>query len=241
MKIFGFFKKKGESERGAEAPAKERHPDIPEAIQVEVELAAVPERQPARPRSWRVQVLGVDGRGITLSRVRDEPEPLPVAEGELLTLVRSDEHSKDLYDCPVLRVRPGDPEIIVVGPPRQSSHTSQTSEVGERRFLRLETRLPAELLLVRGDYAVEPRSVRTLDLSLTGMALESPASYEAGQPVEVRVQAFDLPLLVRGTVVRSTDHPGGGYRVAVEFPPDLPEVTRDLIADFLHRRLRRGS
>lgn len=203
-------------------------------------LRAIPEKQPATPRGWNVTVLRTDNEGIWIQRVPGEADPLPVSPKEILSLVLFDERRQVTHDCPVIRIKPGNPEQVLVGLPLKSAQEkSKLDSIGGRQHFRIETQLPVEVKIV-GSAAkgVPPLSGHTRDISRGGLALVIPRSFESGKELDVRVLSWNFPLQIRAKVVRCDEGPNGRYVVAVAFPEDMSGITRDLINHFIMENQR---
>ncbi len=223
--------------RGA-APS-QRNLDIPNRLEVGLEMKAVPENLMGKPKAWDVEIIRLDLEGIWVTRTKSAEEPLPAEKGKLLSLVLMEEKKTITYDCPVLRVEPGRLEEILVAPPVKTlQEESQIRNVGARKHLRISFRLPAEIRKVQGTELGPPTSAHTRDISMSGLALESPGFFEKGEEIEIRILSWNFPLNVRAFVVRCAPTDGKNT-VAVTFPPDLSTISSDLISQFILENQRR--
>lgn len=223
------------------APAPVSNPgDTPDLLVPGVQLRAIPEKQPATPRGWNVRVLKIDSEGIWLTRVQVDEDPLPVSPRELLTLVIFDERKQVSYDCPVIRIKPGNPEQVLVGRPLKSTQEkSKLDSIGGRQHYRIETQLPVEVKIpVAGGKSATAISGHTRDISKGGLCLMLPRGFDQGRELDIRVLSWNFPLQVRAKVVRCDEAPGGRFSVAVSFPEDMGAITRDLIGHFIMENQR---
>lgn len=216
-----------------EKPA-QRNLDIPNRITEGLELKAVPENLPGKPRAWNVSVLSLDLEGIWVSRLDADDEPLQVKAGESLALVLFDDRKRLTYDCPILRVdHQGLKEKILVGPPTKTlQEESQVRNLGGRKHLRITFRLPAEIRVVEGVDLGPPVSCHTKDISMSGLAVEASQEFQSGQEIEIRILSWNFPLKVRAFIVRCALEEEK-YVIAVSFPPDLSTISQDLIGQFI--------
>lgn len=225
--------------RGADPAPVQRNVDIPNRLEVGLEMKAVPENLMGKPKAWDVEIIRLDLEGIWVMRSKSDEEPLPAEKGKLLSLVLLEEKKTITYDCPVLRVEPGRMEEILVAPPVKTlQEESQMRNVGARKHLRISFRLPAEIRKVQGTELGPPASAHTRDISMSGLALESATHFEKGEEIEIRILSWNFPLNVRGFVVRCAPVEGKNT-VAVTFPPDLSTISSDLISQFILENQRR--
>lgn len=236
-----FFKKdKPEQPKDEAQPKREpvpsapgRHLDIPTRFQVDLELKAIPEQQPGKPRAWNVKIVRIDGEGIWIRRTDLDDDPLLAKGGETLSLVLFDNRKRLTYDCPVIRVASGKVEEILVAPPTKTvQDESQIRTTGGRKHFRISFRLPAEVRQVERDDLGPPVSCHTRDISMSGLAVDSPQPFDPGTEIEIRVLSWNFPLKVRAFIVRS-QLSGDTNVTAVSFPPDLSTISQDLIAQFI--------
>lgn len=228
----------GARESGRQSPPAIQ--DAPDLLVPGVQLRAIPERQPATPRGWNVKILKTDSEGIWLSRIPGEEDPLPVSPREVLTLVIFDDRKQVSYDCPVIRIKSGNPEQVVVGRPLKSTQEkSKLDSIGARQHYRIETQLPVEVKVAGGTAKnITPLSGHTRDISRGGLCLVLPRGFDQGRELDVRVLSWNFPLQVRAKVVRCDEEAGGRYVVAVAFPEDLGAITRDLVGHFIMENQR---
>ena len=203
-------------------------------------LRAIPEKQPATPRGWNVVVLRTDNDGLWIARAPGEDEPLPVAAKEVLSLVYFDERKQTSFDCPILKVKAGNPEQVLVGKPLKSQQEkSKLDSIGSRQHFRIQTQLPVEVkipgLAGRG---IPPLAGHTRDISRGGLALLLPRAFESGRELDIRILSWNFPLQLKARVVRCDEEQGGRHVVAVAFPEDLSPITRDLINHFIMENQR---
>ncbi len=227
-----------EGDGGAEEPKPTgpvvRHQDIPNRIKEGIQLKAIPERMPDKPRAWNVSVTSFDHQGFWVNRIEADDIPVPVEEGDMLSLVLFDKKIQLIYDCLVLRIEGGGVEKILVGPPKKTvQEESQLTNLGGRKHLRISFRLPVELRSVAAGQLGAPISAHTMNISVSGLAVECGPSFEAGQEIEVRILSWNFPLKVRAFVVRSATLESGKNVVAVSFPPDMSTISKDLIGQFI--------
>jgi len=203
-------------------------------------MRAIPEKQPATPRGWNVRVLKTDAEGIWVVRVPSEADPLPVAAKEVLSLVIFDERKQISYDCPVLRVKAGNPEQILVGRPMKfQQEKSKLDSLGGRQHFRIETQLPVEVKLTgMAGRNMPALSGHTRDISRGGVCLILNRDFDIGRELEVRVLSWNFPLQIKAKVVRCEDEGHGRYSVAVVFPEDMSAITRDLVGHFIMENQR---
>lgn len=215
-------------------------PEMPDLLVPGVQLRAIPERQPATPRGWNVKILKTDTEGIWLSRIPGEDDPLPVYPKEVLTLVIFDARKQVSYDCPVLRIKSGNPEQVLVGRPLKSTQEkSKLDSIGARQHYRIETQLPVEVKVPgAAGKGITPLSGHTRDISRGGLCLVLPRGFDQGRELDVRVLSWNFPLQVRAKVVRCDEEAGGRFLVAVAFPEDLGAITRDLVGHFIMENQR---
>ena len=210
-----------------------RHQDIPNRIEIGIDLKAIPAKLPGKPRAWPVKVTSFAPEGFWVARTDPEDEVLPTNVGELLTLVLFDNKLQLTYDCPVLRIEGGTVEKVLVGPPTKTlQEESQMQNLGGRKHLRINFRLPAEIRTVLGGELGPPISGHTRDISMSGLAVECPQEFDAGAEIEIRILSWNFPLKVRAFVVRCGAEEGKNI-VAVSFPPDLSTISQDLIGQFI--------
>lgn len=226
-------KPSAQQQQPAQKSSGPRHLDIPARFSVDLELKAIPERQPGKPRAWNVKIVKLDSEGIWVARTDADDEALSVEKDEILALVLFDDRKRLTYDCPVLRVTPGRIEQILVGPPTKTvQDESQIRTSGGRKHFRISFRLPAEVRQVVKDDLGPPVSCHTRDISMSGLAVESPQLFDPGSEIEIRVLSWNFPLKVRAFIVRCQPL-DKGHVVAVSFPPDMSTISQDLIAQFI--------
>lgn len=223
------------------APTFARTPEeAPEALQSGMIMRAIPEKQPSTPRGWNVKVLKTDAEGIWVARVPGENDPLPVSPKEVLLLVMFDERRQVSYDCPVIRVKAGNPEQVLVGRPLKSmAEKSKLDSLGGRQHFRIELQLPVEVKIPGlAGKSIPPLSGHTRDVSKGGLALTLARGFDMGRELEVRVLSWNFPLQIKARVVRSDEEANGRFMVAVAFPEDMSAITRDLVAHFIMENQR---
>lgn len=219
--------------------AKERNLDIPNRLEVGMELKAVPENLKGKPRAWDVEITTLDLEGIWVMRTKSDDDPVPAEKGKLLSLVLMENDKTITYDCPVIRIEAGAKEAILVAPPVKTlQEESQLRNLGARKHLRISFRLPAEIRRVQGPDMGPPCSAHTKDISMSGLALESNTHFDKGEEIDIRILSWNFPLQVRAFVVRCFTQDGKNT-VAVTFPPDLSTVSSDLISQFILENQRR--
>ena len=247
-------KKSGETDRSAdvevprEAPRPrdenviadgQRNLDIPNRLDVGMELKAVPENLKGKPRAWDVEIIRLDLEGIWVMRTKSDEETLPAEKGKILSLVLMENDKTITYDCPVIRIESGIKEEVLVAPPVKTlTEESQLRNMGARKHLRISFRLPAEIRTAQGTSLGPPVSAHTKDISMSGLALESATEFQAGEEIDIRILSWNFPLQVRAFVVRCFPADGKNT-VAVTFPPDLSTVSQDLISQFILENQRR--
>lgn len=215
--------------------------DIPNRLDVGMQLKAVPENLKGKPRAWDVEITRLDLDGIWVMRVKSDIEAIPAEKGKLLSLVLMGETITTTYDCPVIRIETGVKEEILVAPPTKTiQEESQLQNMGARKHLRISFRLPAEIRRVQGTDLGPPVSAHTKDISMSGLAIESAADFEKGEEIDVRILSWNFPLQVRAFVIRCFPCDGKNT-VAVTFPPGLSTVSSDLISQFILENQRRES
>jgi hypothetical protein len=230
--------------RGAAAssppPPAARQEETPEPLQPGMNMRAIPEKQPATPRGWNVKVVKTDAEGIWVCRVPGENDPLPVAPKEVLSLVMFDERRQVTYDCPVIRVKPGNPELVLVGRPLKSmAEKSKLDSLGGRQHFRIELALPVEVKIPGlAGKSIPPMSGHTRDISKGGLALTLTRGFDMGRELEVRVLSWNFPLQIKARVVRCDEENNGRFTVAVAFPDEMSAITRDLVAHFIMENQR---
>ena len=225
------------------AASKDRNLDIPNRLEVGLQMRAVPEKQPGTPRAWNITILRLDKEGIWIARTPGEPDPLPVSPKEILCLVLIDNEKQISYDCPVVRVKPGQPELVLVGPPVKSlQEVSKMSAVGMRQHFRVGFRFPCEVRNVSTKVQAPTVQLQghTRDLSAGGMAVEVKQEFTKGVDLEVRVMSWNFPLKVQAKVVRSYELSPGLFVVATIFPDTLSSISRELITQFIAENQRGG-
>ena len=216
-----------------------RNRDIPNRLEEGLPLKVVPENLKGKPRAWDVVITALDSEGIWVARSKSDDEPIPAEKGKLLSLVLMEENKTITYDCPVLRITKEGLEHILVGPPTKTvSEDSQVRNIGARKHLRISFRLPAEIRKVQGTELGPPSSAHTRDISMTGLALDTNAQFDAGEEIEVRILSWNFPLNVRAFVIRCSPTDDKNT-VAVSFPPGLSMVSSDLISQFILENQRR--
>jgi hypothetical protein len=225
------------------APPKDRNLDIPNRLEVGLQMRAVPEKQPGAPKAWNVTILRLDKEGIWIARNPAEVDPLPVSPKEILCLVLIDEQKQLSYDCPVIKIKSGQPELVLVGPPVKSvQEVSKMSAVGMRQHFRVNFRFPCEVRIV--STKAQPNSVQvqghTRDLSAGGVAIEVKQEFAKGVELEIRVMSWNFPLKVQVKVVRSYELSPGLWVVATVFPDTLSSISRELITQFIAENQRGG-
>ncbi len=222
------------SQQPAAEQAPRRNLDIPNRINPGLELKAVPEVLPGKPRAWNVVVDAIDMQGIWVSRVELDDDPLPAQPGQTLSLVLFDNRKRLTYDCPVLKVEPGSKEKVLVGPPTKIVQAeSQVRNLGGRKHLRISFRLPAEIRKLEGTDLGPPISCHTKDISMSGLAVVSQTPFKQNDEIEIRILSWNFPLKIRAFVVRSHIKETGENVVAVSFPPDMSTISQDLIGQFI--------
>lgn len=221
-------------------PPAARQEDAPEPLQPGMTMRAIPEKQPATPRGWNVKVVKTDAEGIWVARVPGENDPLPVSPKEVLSLVMFDERRQVTYDCPVIRVKPGNPEQVLVGRPLKSmAEKSKLDSLGGRQHFRIELALPVEVKIPgMAGKSIPPMSGHTRDISKGGLALTLTRGFDMGRELEVRVLSWNFPLQIKARVVRCDEENNGRFTVAVAFPDEMSAITRDLVAHFIMENQR---
>ncbi|MFN8608353.1 MAG: PilZ domain-containing protein [Vulcanimicrobiota bacterium] len=224
----------------APSPPAARAEEAPEPLQPGMTMRAIPEKQPATPRGWNVKVVKTDAEGIWVARVPGENDPLPVAPKEVLSLVMFDERRQVSYDCPVIRVKPGNPELVLVGRPLKSqAEKSKLDSLGGRQHFRIELALPVEVKIPGlAGKSIPPMSGHTRDISKGGMALTLARGFDMGRELEVRVLSWNFPLQIKARVVRCDEEANGRFTVAIAFPDEMSAITRDLVAHFIMENQR---
>ena len=222
------------------SPATHLGDGTPDLLVPGATMRAIPEKQPATPRGWNVKVVKTDAEGIWVARVAGELEPLPVAAKEVLALVIFDERKQVSYDCPIIRIKAGNPELILVGRPLNSKQEkSKLDSLGGRQHFRIETQLPVEVKLPGlAGKGIPPLSGHTRDISKGGMALMLARRFDLGRELDVRVLSWNFPLQIRAKVVRCEEEANGRFSVAVAFPDDMSSITRDLVGHFIMENQR---
>jgi len=221
-------------------PAPPSTGDSNELLSPGAKLRAIPEKQPATPRGWIVVVLKTENEGIWIARIPGEDDPLPVAAKEVLSLVYFDERKQTSFDCPIIKVKAGNPEQVLVGRPlKLQQEKSKLDSIGSRQHFRIETQLPVEVKIPgMAGKGIPPISGHTRDISRGGLALLLPRSFEGGRELEIRVLSWNFPLQIKARVVWSDEEHNGRNVVAVAFPEDLSPITRDLINHFIMENQR---
>ncbi|MBS2037508.1 PilZ domain-containing protein [bacterium] len=224
----------------APTPASARAEEAPEPLQPGMTMRAIPEKQPSTPRGWNVKVIKTDAEGIWVARVPGENDPLPVSPKEVLSLVMFDERRQVSYDCPVIRVKPGNPEQVLVGRPLKSmAEKSKLDSLGGRQHFRIELSLPVEVKIPGlAGKSIPPMSGHTRDISKGGMALALARGFDMGRELEVRVLSWNFPLQIKARVVRCDEEANGRFLVAIAFPDEMSAITRDLVAHFIMENQR---
>ena len=210
---------------------------LPEELKCGTAMRALPENLPTPPRAWNVTVARIELDSFWVQRQPSEPIPLPVSKGEILTLVTFDDHHQNTYECPILKIKPGTPEQVQVGPPlKMQQEQSKLSGVGSRKHYRVSCRLPAE---IRTSTTTSPISCHTRDISLGGIAVDLSRTLEEDLDIELRVLSWNFPLTVQARVVRCFEL-DGAHVAALAFPPNLSPISKDLIGHFIveHQRGR---
>lgn len=204
------------------------------------QMRAIPEKQPSTPRGWNVKILKVDGEGIWIARIPGEDDPLPVSAKEVLTLVIFDERQQLSFDCPVLRIKAGSPEQVLVGQPLKSlQEKSKLDSVGGRQHFRIITSLPIEVKIPGlAGRSIPPLAGHTRDISKGGLAIVVNRNFDIGRELEIRVLSWNFPLQVKAKVLRCDEEPSGMFLVAVAFPDDMSPITRDLVGHFIMENQR---
>ena len=204
------------------------------------QLRAIPEKQPATPRGWNVTVTKVDQEGIWVVRTPAETDPLPVSPKEILTLVMFDERRQLSFDCPVIKVKSGNPEQVLVGRPLKSlQEKSKLDSIGGRQHYRIETQLPVEIKIAgAAGKGLPPLSGHTRDISKGGLAVVVSRGFERGRELELRVLSWNFPLQLKARVVRCDELPNQKFLVAIAFPEDMSAITRDLVTHFIMENQR---
>lgn len=221
------------------APSRSQE-EAPEPLQPGMVMRAIPEKQPATPRGWNVKVLKTDAEGIWVARIPGENDPLPVSPKEVLSLVMFDERRQVSYDCPIIRVKAGNPEQVLVGRPLKSlAEKSKLDSLGGRQHFRIELQLPVEVKIPGlAGKSIPPMSGHTRDVSKGGLALTLARGFDMGRELEVRVLSWNFPLQIKARVVRCDEEANGRFMVAVAFPEDMSAITRDLVAHFIMENQR---
>lgn len=225
----------------AAVPTFTRPPEeAPEPLQPGMTMRAIPEKQPSTPRGWNVKVLKTDAEGIWVARIPGETDPLPVSPKEVLSLVMFDERRQVSYDCPVIRVKAGNPEQVLVGRPLKSmAEKSKLDSLGGRQHFRIELQLPVEVKIPGlAGKSIPPMSGHTRDVSKGGLALTLARGFDMGRELEVRVLSWNFPLQIKARVVRCDEEANGRFMVAVAFPEEMSAITRDLVAHFIMENQR---
>ncbi len=222
------------------SPPSRSQEEAPEPLQPGMTMRAIPEKQPSTPRGWNVKVLKTDAEGIWVARVPGENDPLPVAPKEVLSLVMFDERRQVSYDCPVIRVKAGNPEQVLVGRPLNSkAEKSKLDSLGGRQHFRIELQLPVEVKIPGlAGKSIPPLSGHTRDVSKGGLALTLTRGFDMGRELEVRVLSWNFPLQIKARVVRCDEEANGRFIVAVAFPEEMSAITRDLVAHFIMENQR---
>lgn len=222
------------------APGEQRNLDIPNRLDVGMALKAVPENLKGKPRAWDVEIMKLDLEGIWVMRMKSDDDPIPAEKGKLLSLVLMEEQKTITYDCPVIRIEAGQREQVLVAPPVKTlQEASQLRNLGARKHLRIDFRLPAEVRRVTGGTSLGPPiSAHTKDISMSGLAVESATQFEKGEEIDIRILSWNFPLQVRAFVVRCIPS-DSKFTVAVTFPPDMSTVSSDLISQFILENQRK--
>ncbi|MBX3169833.1 MAG: PilZ domain-containing protein [Candidatus Eremiobacteraeota bacterium] len=225
--------------QAAPAPSRSQE-EAPEPLQPGMTMRAIPEKQPSTPRGWNVKVLKTDAEGIWVARVPGENDPLPVAPKEVLSLVMFDERRQVSYDCPVIRVKAGNPEQVLVGRPLKSmAEKSKLDSLGGRQHFRIELQLPVEVKIPGlAGKSIPPLPGHTRDVSKGGLALTLARGFDMGRELEIRVLSWNFPLQIKARVVRCDEEANGRFTVAVAFPEEMSAITRDLVAHFIMENQR---
>ena len=221
-------------------PPRASSEDTTETLQPGMVMRAIPEKQPATPRGWNVKVLKTDAEGIWVARVPGENDPLPVSPKEVLSLVMFDERRQVTFDCPVIRIKPGNPEWVLVGRPLKSSQEkSKLDSLGGRQHFRIELQLPVEVKIPGlAGKTIPPMAGHTRDISKGGLALTLTRGFDNGRELEVRVLSWNFPLQIKARVVRCDEEANGRFTVAVAFPDEMSSITRDLVNHFIMENQR---
>ncbi len=224
----------------AAPPPRSAEPNTPDLLVVGTQMRAIPEKQPTTPRGWNVKIFKVDAEGIWLARIPGEDDPLPVSPKEVLTLVVFDERQQMSYDCPILKIKAGNPEQVLVGRPLKSlQEKSKLDSIGGRQHYRITTQLPIEVRIPGASgKGIPPMSGHTRDISKGGLALVVNRGFETGRELEVRVLSWNFPLQVKAKVVRCDEEGNGMFVLAVAFPEDMSAITRDLVGHFIMENQR---
>ena len=203
-------------------------------------MRAIPEKQPSTPRGWNVKVIRADAEGIWVARLPSEPDPLPVSPKEVLSLVVFDERKQVSYDCPVIRVKAGNPELVLVGHPLTShSEKSKLDSVGGRQHFRIETQLPVEIKIPGlAGKGIPPLQGHTRDISKGGVSLTLTRPFDEGRELDLRVLSWNFPLQIRVKVTRCEEEANGKFTVSIAFPENMSSITRDLVGHFIMENQR---
>lgn len=207
---------------------------VPSALKVGLEMRAVPEKHPGTPKAWNIRITKIDQEGIWLMRTADETTPLPVQPREILSLVVFDEAKQLTFDCPVIRIKPGRPEAILVAAPTKTlSENSKLASVGSRKHYRITFRIPCEVRLPGHPLTAPPIRCHTRDISQGGLALDTTRNFQEGSEVDVRILSLSFPLQLRCKVVRCFEIEPGEQVVALAYPENMSSITKELISHFI--------
>lgn len=207
----------------------------------EVRIVHLPERQPAKV--WKTRSTQADDGFIYIS-------PLPEWNGQVPTsdpvtfYIMTDARTAE-FDGTLVATREGGQFAVKVARPDQMvwREKDETAVHQKRRFLRIETSLPAHLSRIVPTLAGstlkvdEPNEARMVDLSLEGCSLISDFDPGTGRLVEVRVLGPVFPLSVQGKAVRVQIGMTQGfqYTIAIVFQ-NMTQVTRDMIGRYIIER-----
>lgn len=103
-------------------------------------------------------------------------------------------------------------------------------------MMRVEVVLPVEL-----SAGGPPAVGKTRVLGLCGLSAEVAETFPTGLEVAVKVTAWSLPLQTRARVVSAREHGDGKHLVEVEFGADMSAMERELLAQFVATKGKRGG
>lgn len=212
-----------------------------EVFDHEVRIVYLPERQSAK--MWKTRSTEADEGFIYITPLPEWNGQVPTPEPVTFYFMTPGRTAE--FDGQMLAIREGGHFAVKVARPDQMvwRDKDEAAVHQKRRFLRIETSLPAHLSRIVPTLAGstlkvdEPNEARMVDLSLEGCSLLSDFDPGVDRLVEIRVLGPVFPLSVQGKAVRVQIGMTQGFRytIAIVFQ-NLTQVTKDMIGRYIVER-----